>query len=133
MIATINPATGETLKTFDSLTEEEIDEKLERAFETFRTYRRTSFEEREWMMLRAGEILEIERREFGRLMTTEMGKPIKAAVQETEKCAWVCRYYAENARHHLAAGSRAPAETTSCRMRNSWNGSAAPTIRSSSA
>src|SRR5438132_8139921 len=102
MIATINPATGETLKTFDSLTEEEIDEKLERALETFRSYRRTSFEEREWMMLRAGEILEIERREFGRLMTTEMGKPIKAAVQETEKCAWVCRYYAENARHHLA-------------------------------
>ncbi len=102
MIATINPATGETLKTFDSLTEEEIDEKLERALETFRSYRRTSFEEREWMMLRAGEILEIERREFGRLMTTEMGKPIKAAIQEAEKCAWVCRYYAENARHHLA-------------------------------
>src|SRR6266487_4220115 len=102
MIATINPATGETLKTFDSLTEEEIDEKLERALETFRSYRRTSFEEREWMMLRAGEILEIERREFGRLMTTEMGKPIKAAIQEAEKCAWVCRYYAEKARHHLA-------------------------------
>ncbi len=102
MIATINPATGETLKTFDSLTEQEIDEKLKRAFETFRSYRRTTFEEREWMMLRAGEILDIESREFGRLMTTEMGKPIKAAIQEAEKCAWVCRYYAENARHHLA-------------------------------
>src|SRR6266536_2076179 len=102
MIATINPATGETLKTFDSLTEQEIDEKLKRAFETFRSYRRTTFEEREWMMLRAGEILDIESREFGRLMTTEMGKPIKAAIQEAEKCAWVCRYYAEKARHHLA-------------------------------
>jgi succinate-semialdehyde dehydrogenase / glutarate-semialdehyde dehydrogenase len=102
MIATINPTTGETLTTFDSLTEQEIDEKLERALDTFRSYRRTSFEEREWMMLRAGEILEIESREFGRLMTTEMGKPIEAAIQEAEKCAWVCRYYAENARHHLA-------------------------------
>jgi succinate-semialdehyde dehydrogenase/glutarate-semialdehyde dehydrogenase len=102
MIATINPATGETLKTFDSLTEEEIDEKLKRAFETFRSYRRTSFEEREWMMLRAAEIIEAEKKEFGRLMTTEMGKPIKAAIQEAEKCAWVCRYYAENAAHHLA-------------------------------
>jgi succinate-semialdehyde dehydrogenase/glutarate-semialdehyde dehydrogenase len=102
MIATINPATGETLKTFDSLTEQELDQKLQRAVETFRTYRRTSFEEREWMMLRAAEILETEKNEFGRLMTTEMGKPIKAAVQEAEKCAWVCRYYAENAKHQLA-------------------------------
>src|SRR5260370_39253852 len=102
MIATTNPASGETTKTFDSLTDQEIDQRLQRAVETFRTYRRTSFEEREWMMLRAAEILEIESREFGRLMTTEMGKPIKAAIQEAEKCAWVCRYYAENARHQLA-------------------------------
>ena len=102
MIATINPATGETLRTFDRLAEQGIDQKLQRAVETFRTYRRASFEERELMMLRAGEILEAEKKEFGRLMTTEMGKPIKAAIQEAEKCAWVCRYYAENARHQLA-------------------------------
>jgi succinate-semialdehyde dehydrogenase/glutarate-semialdehyde dehydrogenase len=101
-IATINPATGETLKLFDSLTEEEIEEKVRLAADTFRSYRRTSFEEREWMMLRAAEILEAEKQEFGRLMTTEMGKPIKAAVQEAEKCAWICRYYAEHATHHLA-------------------------------
>ena len=101
-IATINPATGETLKLFDSLTEEEIEEKVRLAADTFRSYRRTSFEEREWMMLRAAEILEAEKQEFGRLMTTEMGKPIKAAVQEAEKCAWICRYYAEHAAHHLA-------------------------------
>ncbi len=54
------------------------------------------------MMLRAAEILENEKKEFARLMTVEMGKPIKAAVQETEKCAWVCRYYAEHAERHLA-------------------------------
>jgi len=102
MIATINPATGETLRTFDRLAEQGIDQKLQRAVETFRTYRRASFEERELMMLRAAEILEAEKKEFGRLMTTEMGKPIKAAMQEAQKCAWVCRYYAENARHQLA-------------------------------
>ena len=54
------------------------------------------------MMMRAAEILENEKQEFARMMTLEMGKPIKGAVQETEKCAWVCRYYAENAERHLA-------------------------------
>jgi len=102
MIATVNPATGETLKTFEALTKNEVEEKLERAAETFASYRRTSFAEREPLMLRAAEILETEKHELGRLMTTEMGKPIKSARQEAEKCALVCRYYAENAKRHLA-------------------------------
>ncbi len=54
------------------------------------------------MMTRAAEILETEKQDFGKLMTTEMGKPLKAAIGEAEKCAWVCRYYAENAERHLA-------------------------------
>jgi succinate-semialdehyde dehydrogenase/glutarate-semialdehyde dehydrogenase len=101
-IASINPATGETIKTFESLNEAQIDEKLERAADTFRSYRRTTLAERATRMLRAAEILQTEKTEFARLMTTEMGKPIKGAVGEAEKCALVCRYYAENARHHLA-------------------------------
>src|SRR6266446_6384537 len=101
-IASINPATGETIKTFEPLTERLIDEKLQKAAETFRTYRHTTFGERETMMARAAEILETEKDNFARLMTMEMGKPIKAAVGEAEKCAWVCRYYAENASLHLA-------------------------------
>ncbi|HEV7398516.1 MAG TPA: aldehyde dehydrogenase family protein, partial [Pyrinomonadaceae bacterium] len=101
-IATINPATGETLKTFEPLTDAEIDQKLTQAVETFQAYHLTTFEEREPLMARAAEILESEKNDLGRLMTTEMGKPIKAAEQEVEKCAWVCRYYAEQARHHLA-------------------------------
>jgi succinate-semialdehyde dehydrogenase/glutarate-semialdehyde dehydrogenase len=102
MIVSINPANGVTLKTFDALSDHEVDEKLERAATTFQTYRRTTFDEREPLMIRAAEIIETEKRELGRLMTMEMGKPIKAAEQEAEKCAWVCRYYAENARHHLS-------------------------------
>lgn len=101
-IASINPASGETIKTFEPLSEIEIDDKLQRAAETFRVCRRTPLAEREAMILRAAEILETEKHDFARLMTTEMGKPIKSAVGEAEKCALVCRYYAENARVHLA-------------------------------
>ena len=101
-IASINPATSETLKTFEPLSETQIDEKLQRAAETFVTYRRTSMADRARWMLRAAEILEAEKDAFARLMTIEMGKPIKGAMGEVEKCAWVCRYYAESAGQHLA-------------------------------
>jgi succinate-semialdehyde dehydrogenase/glutarate-semialdehyde dehydrogenase len=101
-IASINPATAETLREFSALSAQQIEQKLQLAADTFRTYRRTSFAERSRMMLRAAEILESEKQQFGRTMTTEMGKPLKAAIGEAEKCAWVCRYYAENAERHLA-------------------------------
>src|SRR6185503_7720065 len=101
-IASINPTTGETLKTFDALSAEQIEQKLQLAADTFQTYRHTRFHERSRMMLHAAEILETEKRAIGKLMTLEMGKPIKAAIAEAEKCAWVCRYYAENAHNHLA-------------------------------
>ena len=101
-IASVNPATGETLKTFEPLDESQINEKLQLAALTFRSYRHTPLAERESMLLRAAEILETEKHDFARLMTTEMGKPIKGAVGEAEKCALVCRYYAEHARHQLA-------------------------------
>src|SRR5882762_5373752 len=101
-IASINPATGETLQTFEPLSQTQLDEKLQRARETFYSYRGTNFAERARLMQRAAEILETEKKDFARVMTLEMGKPINAAVQETEKCAWVCRYYAKNAERHLA-------------------------------
>jgi succinate-semialdehyde dehydrogenase/glutarate-semialdehyde dehydrogenase len=101
-IATVNPTTGETLKSFEPLSDSEIEKKLLLAWDTFRGYRRTPFRERAEKMMRAAEILESDKGEFGRVMTTEMGKPIKAAVAEAEKCAWVCRYYAELAEAFLA-------------------------------
>ena len=101
-IATINPTTGETVKTFDELTAAEIEAKLALAARTFRTHRKTPFANRARWMTRAAEILESEKNELGRLMTIEMGKPVKAAISEAEKCAWVCRYYADNAQRHLA-------------------------------
>ena len=101
-IASTNPATGETLKTFEPLNQTQLNEKLQLAHTTFQSYRRTSFAERARTMLRAAEILEAEKKDFARMMTLEMGKPIVGAVQETEKCSWVCRYYAENAERQLA-------------------------------
>jgi len=101
-IASVNPATGETFKSFEPFSESQVDEKLQRATDTFAAYRLTSFADRAGWLMRAAEILETEKNEFARLMTTEMGKPITGAVGEVEKCALVCRYYAETAAQHLA-------------------------------
>jgi succinate-semialdehyde dehydrogenase/glutarate-semialdehyde dehydrogenase len=101
-IASINPATGQVLKTFEPLSDKQIEAKLQLAADTFPKFRKLSFAERGRMMSRAGEILESEKETLGRLMTTEMGKTLKSAVAEAAKCAWVCRYYAENAERFLA-------------------------------
>jgi succinate-semialdehyde dehydrogenase/glutarate-semialdehyde dehydrogenase len=101
-IATINPATGETIETFNPLSESEIEEKLRRAVQTFSSYRHKPFGERARMMTRVAEILESGKERFGRTMTREMGKPLRAARQEAVKCAWACRYYAEHAGRLLA-------------------------------
>jgi succinate-semialdehyde dehydrogenase/glutarate-semialdehyde dehydrogenase len=101
-IATINPATGELLKTFEPLTDSEIDEKLEKAAVAFVKHRKVPFAERARMLLAAATILENEKETFARIMTTEMGKTFRSAVEEAAKCAWVCRYYAENAEQFLA-------------------------------
>jgi len=101
-IATINPATGETLQTFNPLTSAEIEQKLQLAVNAFRTERKTSFAERARRMLKAAEILERDKEKFAKLMTLEMGKPYKAAISEAVKCTTACRYYAENAEKFLA-------------------------------
>ena len=101
-IATINPTTGQLLRTFVPLSDAQIEEKLQRASVAFSKYRKVSFAERARMMVKAAEILDSDKENFGRLMTTEMGKPFRSAVEEAAKCAWACRYYAENAERLLA-------------------------------
>ncbi len=90
------------LESFAALDEAQLEAKLQHAADVFRNYRRSSFVERAAMMSRVAEILESEKKALARLMTLEMGKPISGAVAEAEKCAWVCRYYAENAEQHLS-------------------------------
>jgi succinate-semialdehyde dehydrogenase / glutarate-semialdehyde dehydrogenase len=101
-IATVNPATGETLQTFQPLSAAEIEQKLQLAVTAFQAERKTSFAERARRMLKAADILERDKEKFAKLMTLEMGKPYKAAVAEAVKCTTGCRYYAENAEHILA-------------------------------
>ncbi len=101
-IATINPATGKVEKTFEPLSDAQIEVKLQTAADTFARYRHVPFAERARMMVKAAEILEKEKESFGRVMATEMGKTFRSAVDEAAKCAWVCRYYAENAEKFLA-------------------------------
>ncbi|MBW4675858.1 MAG: NAD-dependent succinate-semialdehyde dehydrogenase [Desmonostoc geniculatum HA4340-LM1] len=101
-IATINPATGETFQIFEPLKDAEINAKLDLANQAFEHYRQTSFSERSQWLQKAADILEQDKAEFAKLMTLEMGKPLKAAIAEVEKCAAVCRYYAEHAPGFLA-------------------------------
>jgi succinate-semialdehyde dehydrogenase / glutarate-semialdehyde dehydrogenase len=101
-IATINPTNGQLVKAFDSFSDAQIEEKLQHAADGFSSYRKTSFADRAQMMLKAAEILESEKETHGRTMTLEMGKTFRSAVDEAVKCAWACRYYAENAERFLA-------------------------------
>jgi succinate-semialdehyde dehydrogenase / glutarate-semialdehyde dehydrogenase len=101
-IATINPATGELLKTFEPLSDAEIAAKLDLAGQAFDHYRKTSFQERSHWLQSCADILNAEKADFAKIMTLEMGKPFKAAIAEVEKCAAVCRFYAEHAEAFLA-------------------------------
>jgi NAD-dependent aldehyde dehydrogenases len=101
-IATINPATGRTLRTFEPLTAEQLEARLQCAADAYQRHCRTTFAERTWLMMKAAEILDSEKEALGRLMVTEMGKPLRAAMDEAAKSAWGCRYYAEHAQRFLA-------------------------------
>ncbi|KUN88519.1 succinate-semialdehyde dehydrogenase [Streptomyces bungoensis] len=101
-IATVNPATGETLKTYEAMGEEELERRLQLAEATFRTYRTTGFAERSRLLDKAADLLDEDQREIGRIMTTEMGKPVKQARAEAAKCAKAMRWYAERAEGLLA-------------------------------
>ncbi|HEV7469636.1 MAG: succinate-semialdehyde dehydrogenase / glutarate-semialdehyde dehydrogenase [Pseudonocardiales bacterium] len=101
-IATTNPATGETIRTFDALTDAQLEQRLQTAAEVFRTYRTTTFAQRSGWLRRAAEILDEEAEELGGLATLEMGKTLASAIAEIHKCAKGCRWYADHAEGILA-------------------------------
>ena len=100
-IATINPATGETVRTFEAHTDEQVAAAIERAHERFGSWSRTSFAERATLMRAAADLLDAENEQIAQLMTLEMGKTVKSARAEAAKCAAGMRFYAEHAEEFL--------------------------------
>lgn len=98
----INPATGETLNEYPKMNAARVDEIIRSAHAAQRTWRRTGFQERGPAVRNAAELLRERAGEYGRLMTSEMGKPLADSRGEVEKCARVCEYYAEHAEQQLA-------------------------------
>ena len=101
-VASINPITGELIRECEPHTDAEIELRLCQAWGAFLGNRRVKFKERAARMMHAAELLERDKRGLAETMVLEMGKPIRAAVQEVEKCAWACEYFAENAERFLA-------------------------------
>ncbi|TFH63994.1 MAG: aldehyde dehydrogenase family protein, partial [Gemmatimonadales bacterium] len=107
-----NPTTGQVIAEYPETSPSAVDEAIEMAHLVHLDWKRTPFSHRAELMTRAGSILRERAREFGELMTLEMGKPVSGGVAEAEKCAWVCEYYAQNAQGMLtdqeveAGGSR---------------------------
>ncbi|WP_399933591.1 NADP-dependent succinic semialdehyde dehydrogenase [Streptomyces kanamyceticus] len=111
-IATVNPATGETLETFEPIAPAEIERRLAAAHAAYGHHRTTSFGERSRLLRRAAELLEEDTESIARTMTTEMGKPIKAARAEAAKCVKAMRWYADHAEGLLADEHPAEADVT---------------------
>lgn len=102
----INPANGERLASFRIHSGHQVQEALDRAQDSFRTWRTEKFSTRASMMRRAAEYLRQQKTRFAGLMTLEMGKPIGESEAEVEKCAWNCEYYADNAELFLRGEGR---------------------------
>jgi succinate-semialdehyde dehydrogenase / glutarate-semialdehyde dehydrogenase len=97
----VNPATGQTIKTYDEMTPADVDRVVTQAHQAFLEWKQTTFAERARAMQRAAQILREHADTYAMLMAQEMGKPIREGRAEAEKCAWVCEYYAEHAEAFL--------------------------------
>src|SRR5688572_24597147 len=97
----VNPATGDTIKTYEEMTPADVGHVITQAHNAFLDWKQTPFAERSRLMQRAAHILRENAHAYAVLMAQEMGKPIRDGRAEAEKCAWVCEYYAEHAEAFL--------------------------------
>lgn len=98
----INPATNEIIEEYELMDDKTLDEIVHRAAVAQEQWRKKSFSERASVLRKAAELLEENKSEYAELMAREMGKPLPQGISESEKCAWVCNYYADNAVDFLA-------------------------------
>ncbi len=96
-IETINPSTGKAIAAYDNESPEQVNRKVKAAREAFSKWKKLDLAERAEYMRRLGRVMRKNREEYARLVTEEMGKPVRQSLAEIEKCAWVCDYYAERA------------------------------------
>ncbi|MGB6853753.1 MAG: aldehyde dehydrogenase family protein, partial [Thermoanaerobaculia bacterium] len=111
-LVSINPTTGEEIASYTEMTSDEVEEVVGATHESFQSWRETPFAERSRLLTAAAAVLEQDRDHHAELIVREMGKPIVQARAEVDKCAWVCRYYAENGESFLAPE---PVETDATR------------------
>ena len=100
-IQTQNPATGEVLESFTPHSDTHVDAAIARADAAQKKLRDLPFKTRSAALNKMANILESEAEELAKIITLEMGKPYLQAIGEVKKCAWVCRYYADNGEAHL--------------------------------
>ena len=100
-IETINPSTGRVIATYNSMSTEEISQKTKNARIAFENWRKIDISERCTYMRRLGRVMKKNKEDYAKLITEEMGKPIRQSLAEIEKCAWVCDYYSEHAESFL--------------------------------
>ena len=97
IIETINPATGKVIASYDNESPEIVSKRVKAARDAFAGWKKRDLSERTELMRRLGRVMRKNREDYARVITEEMGKPIRQSLAEVEKCAWVCDYYAEHA------------------------------------
>ena len=100
-IETINPATGKVIATYDIMGNDEIHKKVENAHVAQKNWKSLDISERSTYIRALGRVMRKNKDEYARLITEEMGKPIRQAIAEIEKCAWLCDYYSEHSESFL--------------------------------
>lgn len=98
----INPATEELLKLYADHNDGQMAKIIDATHEAYSSWKDTTFSHRSELMKKAAAVLRSKKADFAKIMTEEMGKPLKDSEAEVEKCAWVCEYYADNAEAFLA-------------------------------